>query len=429
MNKITISFALARFVFISCVSLAGLITTLVVIHVVDSVNNEYEKMATREIGSLNGHYQIFIEQHLVLLKDQSSTPLFVQSLMQPKNNLGKIQDLMDDLTLLGHKYGETLLDFEGKTIHSTASFIIDFSQFTWIKSVLKGSRNTAVKVMDTEEGHFWFLAVPILYNNQVEGVLIANIPLSAINIQQTNARVLDGLMIEIAQNSKTIATFGNTVVGTNHIIEWPDEEVSFNFTVDETARDNALSILAYQLATIIVLAIVVVTLLAYIYGYRYFVKPIVTLSESASNLEKGNLPITLKENLIFKELADLFKSFNHMSQKVTKREQALKKSYSKLSDTNEELKQSESQLVHSEKMASIGVLAAGVAHEINNPIGFIRSNLEVLDDYFNDINRYHIEFQEHQSHQASNTDPNQLFYFLLCDLLKLLLYIQFYLQL
>jgi signal transduction histidine kinase len=38
-------------------------------------------------------------------------------------------------------------------------------------------------------------------------------------------------------------------------------------------------------------------------------------------------------------------------------------------------------LVHAEKMASLGTLAAGVAHEINNPIGFVKSNLLTLSDY------------------------------------------------
>jgi len=46
-----------------------------------------------------------------------------------------------------------------------------------------------------------------------------------------------------------------------------------------------------------------------------------------------------------------------------------------------ERKHLESQLVQAEKLASIGQLAAGVAHEINNPIGFILSNLGTLDDY------------------------------------------------
>ena len=42
------------------------------------------------------------------------------------------------------------------------------------------------------------------------------------------------------------------------------------------------------------------------------------------------------------------------------------------------LGEAQSQLLQSEKMASIGVLAAGVAHEINNPVGFVNSNLGTL---------------------------------------------------
>ena len=45
----------------------------------------------------------------------------------------------------------------------------------------------------------------------------------------------------------------------------------------------------------------------------------------------------------------------------------------------------EAQLVQSEKLASIGELAAGVAHEINNPMGFISSNLGTLGEYIEDL--------------------------------------------
>lgn len=51
----------------------------------------------------------------------------------------------------------------------------------------------------------------------------------------------------------------------------------------------------------------------------------------------------------------------------------------------EKLEQAHHQLLQSEKLASIGQLAAGVAHEINNPIGFVSSNLGTLKGYVNDL--------------------------------------------
>ncbi|MCK5162089.1 MAG: response regulator [Desulfobacula sp.] len=65
-------------------------------------------------------------------------------------------------------------------------------------------------------------------------------------------------------------------------------------------------------------------------------------------------------------------------------EELIKKN-KKLDETLEHLKATQSQILQSEKMASIGQLAAGVAHEINNPIGFIGSNLDALSDYMKDV--------------------------------------------
>lgn len=56
-----------------------------------------------------------------------------------------------------------------------------------------------------------------------------------------------------------------------------------------------------------------------------------------------------------------------------------------LLESNKKLEQAQLQLLQSEKMASIGQLAAGVAHEINNPISYINSNLGTLRKYLGNI--------------------------------------------
>jgi len=58
----------------------------------------------------------------------------------------------------------------------------------------------------------------------------------------------------------------------------------------------------------------------------------------------------------------------------------------RLRHTLKRLEQTRAQMVHSQKMASIGRLATGVAHEINNPTGYISNNLKTLSDYQRDIN-------------------------------------------
>ncbi|OYV01799.1 MAG: PAS domain-containing sensor histidine kinase [Burkholderiales bacterium PBB5] len=62
-------------------------------------------------------------------------------------------------------------------------------------------------------------------------------------------------------------------------------------------------------------------------------------------------------------------------------QQELHTRFQQLQVTNSKLEQAQNQLLQSDKMASIGQLAAGVAHEINNPVGFVSSNLHTLRQY------------------------------------------------
>lgn len=77
-----------------------------------------------------------------------------------------------------------------------------------------------------------------------------------------------------------------------------------------------------------------------------------------------------------------------------------------LTNAYDHLKSTQSQMVHQEKMASIGQLAAGVAHEINNPTGFITSNLVSLKKYTSRLID-HIKFLEQSLEPLSDSELTQ----------------------
>lgn len=66
----------------------------------------------------------------------------------------------------------------------------------------------------------------------------------------------------------------------------------------------------------------------------------------------------------------------------------LRRAYHKLREAHEELKRTQQQLLQSEKMASLGKLVAGVAHELNNPISFVLGNVHAMRKYTPRLKRY-----------------------------------------
>lgn len=81
------------------------------------------------------------------------------------------------------------------------------------------------------------------------------------------------------------------------------------------------------------------------------------------------------------ELADTHQTLREELARLARTEVQLLNRNAELSEVNEKLSMAQEHLVQSEKLASIGQLAAGVAHEINNPIGYIFSNFGSLENY------------------------------------------------
>ncbi|MGD9580300.1 MAG: ATP-binding protein [Vampirovibrionia bacterium] len=124
-------------------------------------------------------------------------------------------------------------------------------------------------------------------------------------------------------------------------------------------------------------------------------KPLNELSKGAEILGSGNLyhRINIKTGDELEILADGFnhmaeklnESYSSLEQKVQERTREYLDATKELQRAYKKLQQTQAQLVHNEKMTSLGQLVAGVAHELNNPIGFITSNVQPLEDAVNII--------------------------------------------
>ena len=93
----------------------------------------------------------------------------------------------------------------------------------------------------------------------------------------------------------------------------------------------------------------------------------------------------LAEQALRKSHEDLEERVRERTAELTAANAALQVEKVMQEELIQQLAEAHSQLLQSEKLASIGQLAAGVAHEINNPIGFVNSNLGVLQRYVADL--------------------------------------------
>jgi len=121
----------------------------------------------------------------------------------------------------------------------------------------------------------------------------------------------------------------------------------------------------------------VMLLLGWVLLHRQIVRPVERLLQSADRISEGDLAFLLTAEK-GSELGRLGFSLSRMARRIEEDQQKLKDQIEQLTRLNRELHQAQQGLIRSEKLASVGKLAAGLAHEIGNPISAILGYMEML---------------------------------------------------
>jgi two-component system NtrC family sensor kinase len=130
------------------------------------------------------------------------------------------------------------------------------------------------------------------------------------------------------------------------------------------------------LITIVLDAVVLIIFGSFLLS-RVLVKPIKDLVRLTQNISHGDfgqrIEVTSKN-----EMGQLIGSFNRMIERLKENQESLENYLESLESANRQLKQAQEELIRTEKLASIGRFAAGVAHEVGNPLGAILGYTGIL---------------------------------------------------
>lgn len=117
------------------------------------------------------------------------------------------------------------------------------------------------------------------------------------------------------------------------------------------------------------------------------------------------------EQLVAKRTTQLAEANRRLEEDIRQREKTeteLQSRNAELTALNAQYSRAQEQLVQSEKLASIGQLAAGVAHEINNPVGYIFSNFGTLENYLQSLFEMLAAYEEAEQNVGSPAVADRL---------------------
>ncbi len=197
----------------------------------------------------------------------------------------------------------------------------------------------------------------------------------------TTEKELQGTVPAKIKDTRTIKNAAAYVTEVTQNTPYYDIHIGYASTTMQTQKDANLLLdnMKAFIFYFLVLGLIASAIMSNIIN-----RPLNNLIKGVDELSKGHFDKKLQRTNI-KEINELVDAYNDMADELQQLYSSLEAKVQErtveLKKANEELKQTQAMMVHSEKMRSLGELVAGIAHEINNPINFIYGNIIHLERY------------------------------------------------
>ncbi|MGA1195427.1 MAG: sensor histidine kinase [Candidatus Latescibacterota bacterium] len=394
----TISQAFLLFLFMTVIGMGVLSAYSVFFLVNKEVTNIVRDHLEHDLENIVRHWYKMQDIYLIILEDQAKIPILVQAVMMPETNRNRAIDILETVTFLRKKHRMILLDYEGEIIcESRSSPAFTYRDRSFISTLINKDRHGVVELDIFQGEYYWRLVEPIEYQGQVEGFLVLEAHVNEIDFLLNSNLEGNDTRFEFSVNNNVIKTYG--YITENY--QMAQKEIKDQiFRVK--ASDLPIKVLKKKMLNIVwqgglIFALGVIVLGFYL-GDKFIVKPLQFLLEQVKKFARSSFLEFALPRYTFREVFMLHVGFKHMAKKVRDRETELNIMASDLRVVNDALKQAQVSLVQSERLAVVGQLSAGVAHEINNPIGFVKSNLGMLEEYFGTLKKQVEDYKILQSH-------------------------------
>ncbi len=189
------------------------------------------------------------------------------------------------------------------------------------------------------------------------------------------------LIAEVGQQKSNIAQ-PSIIILTHDLM--PDitlGEVVISF--DTSVKDDLDQVLLEGTLVSLLLSLLLISFALIVFNRIYIISPLIILENAMENIanDAADFGHRLPVNKSNDEISRVSKAFNRIIKKIEFLVTSVKETNQELSQSIEHSNQVQAMLVESEKMASLGSLVAGVAHEINTPVGIgVTASSSLIDE-------------------------------------------------